>query len=367
MLALSPILLQLLPRLTKPLIRLALPSPQLLPDLSSETMKKFACRTTLALSALSLLALVACSGKPDSAAPGSSPAANAPVTAASAPPLPPVTVSTVKAQKRDFPVKFQGNMLMACINGIEFLNNRFDPFDIKLDGWSEQVGENMTDYEQFMPYLFSQGLRFSYGSNKGREDTHWQSALAKLPAKEMLQKLQSYGFSAVLIHKNGYKNKAEELIGQIKRLNYKVIDENAILIAFKLDPAQQPVSPAPEWKIINSSDMKQFKKDDLYQWGIGNEQQELKIKRPWYLSLDPNSPYQTLAPLSLSFQNPKACSIWYQFNEGAVIELKLPAKQAMTLSLMPKFDQTNSLLIKNNCLEAGASDQGGLTLTQITR
>ena len=227
--------------------------------------------------------------------------------------------------------------------------------------------ENMTDYEQFMPYLFSQGLRFSYGSNKGREDTHWQSALAKLPAKEMLQKLQSYGFSAVLIHKNGYKNKAEELIGQIKRLNYKVIDENAILIAFKLDPAQQPVSPAPEWKIINSSDMQQLKKDDLYQWNMGNQQQELKIKRPWYLSLDPQSPYQTVAPLSLSFQNPKACSIWYQFNEGAVIELKLPANQATTISLMPKVDQTNTLLIKNNCLEAGASDPSGLTLTQIIR
>ena len=82
-------------------------------------MKKFACRTTLALSALSLLALVACSGKPDSAAPGSSPAANAPVTAASAPPLPPVTVSTVKAQKRDFPVKLQGNGIVTPLNSVD--------------------------------------------------------------------------------------------------------------------------------------------------------------------------------------------------------------------------------------------------------
>jgi hypothetical protein len=45
-------------------------------------------------------------------------------------------------------VKFQGNMLMAVINGIEFLNGRFDPFDIKLDGWSEQVNENVSDYEE---------------------------------------------------------------------------------------------------------------------------------------------------------------------------------------------------------------------------
>jgi hypothetical protein len=50
-------------------------------------------------------------------------------------------------------VKFQGNMLMAIINGIEFLNNKFDPFDIKLDGWSEQVQENITDYDDIFGEL----------------------------------------------------------------------------------------------------------------------------------------------------------------------------------------------------------------------
>lgn len=50
-------------------------------------------------------------------------------------------------------VKFQGNMLMAMINGIEFLNNKFDPFDIKLDGWSEQVQENINDYDDIFSEL----------------------------------------------------------------------------------------------------------------------------------------------------------------------------------------------------------------------
>lgn len=50
-------------------------------------------------------------------------------------------------------IKFQGNMLMACINGIEFLNNRFDPFDVKLDGWGEQVNENITDYDEIFGEL----------------------------------------------------------------------------------------------------------------------------------------------------------------------------------------------------------------------
>jgi len=50
-------------------------------------------------------------------------------------------------------VKFQGNMLMAVINGIEFLNSKFDPFDIKLDGWSEQIQENVTDYDEIFGEL----------------------------------------------------------------------------------------------------------------------------------------------------------------------------------------------------------------------
>lgn len=50
-------------------------------------------------------------------------------------------------------VKFQGKMLMAAITGIEFLNNRFDPFDVKLDGWGEQVNENIDDYDDIFAEL----------------------------------------------------------------------------------------------------------------------------------------------------------------------------------------------------------------------
>jgi hypothetical protein len=50
-------------------------------------------------------------------------------------------------------IKFQGNMMMACINGLEFLNNRFDPFDVKLDGWGEQVNENINDYDEIFAEL----------------------------------------------------------------------------------------------------------------------------------------------------------------------------------------------------------------------
>ena len=42
-----------------------------------------------------------------------------------------------KQREIDNAVKFQRKMLMACVTGIEFLNNRFDPFSVKLDGWGK--------------------------------------------------------------------------------------------------------------------------------------------------------------------------------------------------------------------------------------
>jgi hypothetical protein len=44
-------------------------------------------------------------------------------------------------------VKFQSKMLMAAVSAIEFLNAKFDPFDVKLDGWGESVSENLDDYD----------------------------------------------------------------------------------------------------------------------------------------------------------------------------------------------------------------------------
>ena len=45
-------------------------------------------------------------------------------------------------------------VLTALITGVEFLNNRFDPFDFKLDGWSENVNENLDDYDEIFSELY---------------------------------------------------------------------------------------------------------------------------------------------------------------------------------------------------------------------
>ncbi len=89
---------------------------------------------------------------------------------------------TLKSEKEKMnSVKFQGKMLMACVSGLEFLNNKFDPFDLKLDGWAESVNENIEEYDD----VFGE-LHEKYGSK------------AKMAPE--LKLLFMLGGSAVMLH-----------------------------------------------------------------------------------------------------------------------------------------------------------------------
>jgi hypothetical protein len=59
----------------------------------------------------------------------------------------------ISEKERSNNVKFQGKMLMALITGVEFLNSKFDPFDVKLDGWADQINENISDYDDIFAEL----------------------------------------------------------------------------------------------------------------------------------------------------------------------------------------------------------------------
>ena len=53
----------------------------------------------------------------------------------------------------DASIKFQRKVLVATVTGIEFLNNKFDPINARLDGWSENVHENVDDYDDIFEEL----------------------------------------------------------------------------------------------------------------------------------------------------------------------------------------------------------------------
>jgi hypothetical protein len=58
-----------------------------------------------------------------------------------------------KQRDVDKSIKFQRKILMAITSGIEFVNNKFDPLSIKLDGWSESIYENLHEYDDVFEEL----------------------------------------------------------------------------------------------------------------------------------------------------------------------------------------------------------------------
>ena len=51
-------------------------------------------------------------------------------------------------------IRFSRRMLVACVTGLEFLNKRYNPFEVQLEGWSESVMENVDDYDGVFEELY---------------------------------------------------------------------------------------------------------------------------------------------------------------------------------------------------------------------
>jgi hypothetical protein len=50
-------------------------------------------------------------------------------------------------------IKLQGWWFITFVNSIEYANSAFNPFDLNLDGWGEQVSEDMDSYEEIFSEL----------------------------------------------------------------------------------------------------------------------------------------------------------------------------------------------------------------------
>ncbi len=60
----------------------------------------------------------------------------------------------VDARNLEASIRFQRQALMGVVTGLEWMNNRFDPFDLNLDGWSESVHENVEDFDEIFEELY---------------------------------------------------------------------------------------------------------------------------------------------------------------------------------------------------------------------
>ena len=102
----------------------------------------------------------------------------------------------------------------------------------------------MTDYEHFRPYLQSTGLRFSYGSVKGRTRERWQAEAVSTGMSGLVTTLEAYGFKAILINRAAYADQGNSLISELRSAGRDTILVDAPrLVGIALNPSPHPLLP----------------------------------------------------------------------------------------------------------------------------
>jgi len=119
-------------------------------------------------------------------------------------------------------------------------------FQLPIMEYPESPAYGVGSSDHLRPYLYSHHLRFAFGSDKGRPRDRWQQemAISQLSLNEIISRLESYGFSAVYVNRNGFPDKGEGLEKAFKQLGYDVIqsDQHDLFCAF-LKPSNLPILP----------------------------------------------------------------------------------------------------------------------------
>lgn len=112
-------------------------------------------------------------------------------------------------------------------------------------------------YEPFRPYLHSQQLKFSFGNVTGRYHGRWQSEAEQLEPSALVKLLENYGFSAVLITRRDYSDRAAALQESLRAAGAgRILARSRDFLAVALNPARRPTLPpefGPGWYGIDRS------------------------------------------------------------------------------------------------------------------
>ncbi len=104
-------------------------------------------------------------------------------------------------------------------------------------------------YAFLRPYLFTNKLRFSSGSVKGRARESWQHDVEKLPSEQMIGELQKIGFSGVLVYKGSdlsedQKEKSQQFLEVTRKLpNLKIESSDGDFVFVRLFPDENARFP----------------------------------------------------------------------------------------------------------------------------
>lgn len=118
-------------------------------------------------------------------------------------------------------------------------------FQIPIMDFPESPAPGVGAYDHFRPYLYSHHLRYSFGSDKGRPRENWIHEFANMSLSQVVDRLESFGFAAMYVNKNGFPDKGrgiEKAFKDIGRGDMIVSDKDDLLCVF-LKPSSTPMLP----------------------------------------------------------------------------------------------------------------------------
>ena len=103
----------------------------------------------------------------------------------------------------------------------------------------------VNEYDHFRPYLATRTTRFSYGESKNRARGAWQLDCRRMAPAALVRALESYGFAAIYVNRQGYPDNAARLqaefaaAGRAETLSGPLKNQVVVL----LHPAEHPQLP----------------------------------------------------------------------------------------------------------------------------
>jgi phosphoglycerol transferase len=120
-------------------------------------------------------------------------------------------------------------------------------FQLPVMDYPESPAAGISAYDHFRPYFYTQDLRYSFGSDKGRPRDAWQRVVAAMPPAQQIAALEKYGFSGIYINSEGYPDGGDSMLAQFKAAGraHVLVSPLRDLYCVVLNPSSNPVPPPP--------------------------------------------------------------------------------------------------------------------------
>jgi hypothetical protein len=157
-------------------------------------------------------------------------------------------------------------------------------------------------YDHLRLYLNGSKMRLSFGSNKGRMDAAWQLNVERLPPRDMIRRLESFGFHALVIDRGDLPHNGDALLQALAEIGYQPVPETGHpeFTAIRLRPTDQPLVPAlNEFPFLDLDDG--WERHD-----IGPDETHWRILNEARLRLNPSLPPGSRMRLSMDVKLPRS-------------------------------------------------------------